>query len=116
VVVVADTNSTSPPGGAQPSYVGYIGECSVAIIFVQPIRSAFRSACEASAREHKQIHPTIIVVVDKGAATPRGFDDVLLAVRVAVDYRSTQTSGGCNVGETRMERAPRSFGPGDRLG
>src|SRR4029077_2226826 len=94
----------------------HVAKGSVAIVFVEPIRRALGRASEAGARKHKQVHPTVVVVVNKGAAASRGFDDVLFEVDVAVDYGRVQTGGSRDVDEARMEGTPRSFGPRQGLG
>src|ERR1700680_12879 len=68
VVVVSDADSGGPPKRAQPCFFGDVHKRSVAVVFVQPIRGTVRSASEPSPRQHKQIHPPIIIVINERAA------------------------------------------------
>src|SRR5215472_11648301 len=71
VVVVSDANSRSPPERMQTCFLGNICKCPVTIVFVQPVRGAFRGASEPRAAQHKQIHPSVVVVINEGATASR---------------------------------------------
>src|SRR5215469_2883742 len=87
VVVIPDADAASPTHAVKPRLLRNVGERSVAIILVQPIRRAIRSAFNPRAAKDKQIHPSVIVVVNEGASAAGGFQNVFLGVHAAVDHR-----------------------------
>ncbi len=82
VVVVADAHAVCPAGRLQPGLLGDIGEGAVAIVLVQPVRRLRRIAVQSCARQQKDIHPAIVVVIDECAAAAVGFENVLLRIRL----------------------------------
>src|ERR1700730_5548401 len=116
VVVVSYADSTSPSDRMQPCFFCDIRKCKVSVVFVQPICGAAGSASEPSARQHKQIRPPIIVVVNEGATASGGLHDVLFDFCVAVDHRRAQARGSRDVHEMGVEGTPGSFGPRQGLG
>ena len=108
VIVISDADSTCPSERAQPRFFRDIRKCSIAVVFVQPICCALRSAPEPSSGEQKQIHPPIIVIIDEGAAASGGLDDVLFDFYITIDHRRVQAGRSGNVHEVGVERTPGS--------
>src|SRR5690349_11680067 len=83
IVVVGDADAIGPTCELQPGRLCDIGEGAVAIIFIKAIGCLWRCAFQASAGKQKDIHPSIVVVVDKGASAAVRFQNVLLAFNSA---------------------------------
>src|ERR1700761_1775624 len=70
VVIVPNAYAAGPPDGVQASLLCDVRECSVAVVFVESICGAFGGTAKTSSRKDKQIHPTIVVVVDECTSAP----------------------------------------------
>jgi len=93
VVIIAHAHALGPSGIGEPGFGGDVGEGAVAIIVVEPVTGAGRSSDERAPSENEDIHPAVVVVVEKGAAGGHGFDDVGKAVGLAVDDRLCEAGG-----------------------
>src|SRR5207237_6726873 len=86
VVVVANTDRGGPANCLQARLLGDIGERAVAIVLVETIGSARRSVVEARARQQKDIHPAIIVVIKKRAPSSDGLKNIYLGFNTAIAH------------------------------
>src|SRR6266567_3229732 len=109
VIVVADRNSRGPAGTCEACFDGDIGERPITIVLVQTIRSIGGNVFQASAAKKKQIHPTVVVVIDERHAASNHFNDVVLSVYSAIDSRMGQASLFCDIGKARWKRAAGGF-------
>src|SRR6202034_1959030 len=116
VVVVPDADSTSPSERAQSCFFRNICKRSVAVVFVQPIRGAPGSAFQPSARQHKQVHPPIIIVINEGAAASSGLYDVLFDFWVTIDHWIVQNRDSSDVHKMGVEGTSGCCGSGQRPG
>ena len=103
IVVVTDADSVRPPDSCEPCLLGDVRERAVAIVFVQTICCLGWRAFEPRSGKQEDVHPSIVVVVNKGATATIRLDDVLLLVYPAVDDGSMQTGFFCHVSELRVE-------------
>ncbi len=113
VVVVSDANALRPSDVDQAGLDGDVSERAVAVVLVEAVGGVGRSVLEAPATQDEDVHPSVVVVVEEGAAGRHGLDDVGEAVRLAAYGRLSETSGVCNVNEAgegseRFWRARRS--------
>ena len=112
VVVVGNANAIGPARGFQAGLFGDIGEGTVAIVFVETIGGFRRIFIEARAREHEDIHPSVVVVIDKSATAPIRLEDVFFRFKPAVNDGSMQAGLSSDVSKLCMEGTAR----GRRLG
>ena len=102
VVVVADADAGLPAGARQAGFFGDVGECSVAIIFVELRgRRLSRRPFLVEARSVGQINvePSVVVVIEKCDAAAFGFDDVAFVIDASPDVRDVQSGFAGNVDE-----------------
>ena len=80
VVVVADGHAVSPTAKIQARLRRDIGKRAVMIVVIKARRMAFARAVVLDRRaiNQKNVHPAVVVVVERGRATALGFDDVEL--------------------------------------
>ena len=90
----------------QAGLFGNVSEGAIAIIFVEAVGGARRSALEQGPGEEKDIHPAVIVVVNEGAATAVGLQNVFVDLSTTVNGGRVKSGGGGYVGEMRVKRAP----------
>src|SRR5262249_53510233 len=64
----------------------------------------------------EEVHPAVVVVVDKRAAAAGRLEDVLLALDASIDRRRVQAGGGGDVDEVGVEGAPGRRLPGHGFG
>jgi hypothetical protein len=98
-------NAGSPAHIQKAGFLGYIGEGAIAIVLVRAVRRAFRRAVHARAAEQENIHPTVIVIVEKSAAATCGFQNVVFVIGGAVDHGCDQARLSRDIGEVRVEGA-----------
>src|SRR5271155_372146 len=115
VVVVADAHAGRPSHGLQPSLLGDIRKSTIAIVLVKAVRRFRRISSQPRARQQKNVHPTVVVVVDEGTSTTDRFQNIFLAINTAVYHRSMQTGCCGDVHKMRIERTARRRRPGYRL-
>src|SRR5690349_16625096 len=65
IVVIADSNGGRPTGTVQSGFRGDIGKTAIPVVLVKTVGGSRRIALQPRAAEHEQIHPAIVVVVDK---------------------------------------------------
>ena len=102
VVVIADANAGLPAGSREAGFRGDVGECSVAIIFVEMRCRLFaRLPVRVEARAVGQINvePAVVVVVEKSEAAAFGFDDVALVVDAAPNVDRVEAGFFCDIDE-----------------
>src|SRR5579884_1072259 len=88
IIVVTNAHSAGPANRVQPRFICYIGKRAVAIVFVKTIGCTCGRAFQAGAGEDKNVHPSVVVVVEKGTSTTGRLEDVLLLLDTAVyDWR-----------------------------
>src|ERR1700674_231436 len=87
VVVISHAHGGSPADVMQSGFLGYISESAVAIVLIQPVGRACGRFLHSSATQNEDVHPTVVVIVQKGAATAGGFEDVILVVRRSINHR-----------------------------
>ena len=79
-VVIADRNALTVSSPWHSSFIGYIRESSVAIVSVERIAQRRIGIVEIAltAIDEVNVHPAIIVIIQKGAAGPSSFRQVVL--------------------------------------
>src|SRR3974377_1999198 len=82
---------------------GYVGKGAIAIIAVKAIGCRGGRMAEARPGQEKQVHPSVVVVVDECAAASHGLEDILLLLLLAVQYRLHEARFPGHVHEMRME-------------
>src|SRR5580658_5153964 len=107
VVVIADADCGRPAGAVEPGLLCNVSEGAITIVMVETIRGPGRCAAQPSSREEKNVEPAIIVVIDEGAPAPGGFQDVVVVIGRAVNHWRDEARFARDVGEARIERAPR---------
>src|SRR5581483_8867208 len=103
IVVVGDADPVGPADCSQPRVVGNVGEGAVTIVPVKAIGGLLWITFQTRAREQKDIHPSIVVVVDEGAATAIGLQNVFLRFDAAIDHRRAKPSLLGDIGETGIK-------------
>ena len=103
VVVVANTNSVRPAGRRQSRFLCHVGERAIAIVLIEAVRCFRRITFQAGSGEDKNVHPSVIVVVDEGAPASVRLHDVFLRLHPAVNDRSVQARLPRYIGELRVE-------------
>src|SRR5580692_1843411 len=73
VIVVPDANARSPADGTQARLFCNVRERPITIVLVQSVRGLGRSAFEPGATQQKNIHPSIVVIINERAAASGGF-------------------------------------------
>src|SRR5262252_602495 len=107
VVVISDADSIGPSSGFQTGLFSHIGERSIAVVLIKAVGRFRRISFDPSAGQNKDVHPTVIVIIDKSAAATVGFEDVFLGFDSAVDDGPMQPGLFGHVGKVRVERFPR---------
>ena len=87
VVVVADADADGPTGILQAGFFGDVGERAIAIIFVEAIAGALAEFLQPAPAEDKDVHPAIVVVIEKSAAAAHDLRNISCARAVAVEHR-----------------------------
>src|SRR5215472_16999984 len=80
-----------------------IRKSAVTIVFVEAIACALGSALKTRTRQHKNIHPSVVVVVKECAATARSLNNVPFLFYSAVDDRRAQTRFPRNIYKVSMK-------------
>src|SRR5208283_1807761 len=91
----------------QTSWFGHVSERTVAVVSVKSVCGFRGIYLQTRTRQQEDVHPAIVVVVDKSASATVGFEDVFLAFNSAVDSGGPQTSRFRDVGKMCVERPPR---------
>ena len=112
VVIITYTNAARPSKRMQSGFFSNVCESAISIVFVKTIGCALRCAFKARARQNKNVHPSIVVVVNECAATTSRLDKIFLLVCLAVDDRRTQPGMLRNIYEASMEGATGRRGSG----
>src|SRR6267142_332463 len=107
VVVVAHANAARPTCLRQARFFRDIGESAIAIVLVEAVGCTGRIPRETRTGEQKNIHPTVVVVVNEGTATTSRFQNVFLAFHAAVDHGSLQSRSRRHISEMSMEGTSR---------
>ena len=88
------------PGFAeQAGLFGDVGEGAVAIVVVEAVAGAGDSAVETAAGELENVHPSVVVVVDEGAAAAGDFENVVRSGDAAVDGGLGESGGFRDISE-----------------
>ena len=101
VVVIAYANTNGPAGIPESRFFGHVFERAVAVVFVEPVRRIRRNGFEGSSAEDEDVHPAVVVVVKKGAATAHLFDDVGNRFRNTVVHLRGQARACGDISESR---------------
>jgi hypothetical protein len=101
VVVVPNANALRPSDIDQARLDGDVRECAVAVVLVETIGGAGWGVLKSLAAEDEDVHPSVVVVVEEGAAGCHGLDDIGEAILLAAYSRLSQTGGVCHVYEAR---------------
>ena len=104
VVVIADADTHGPARLAEAGFLGDVGEGAVAVVLVESIAGPGRNAVQAATGEQENIHPSIVVVVDEGAAGAHDFEDVGGLFVLPVEGGVGESGGGAHVNEARKRR------------
>src|SRR4051812_16413958 len=75
IVVVGNTDATCPANGRQTGFLRDVAECAIAIVLIKPISRLRRSTFQAGTRKQKDVHPTVVVIINKGTAATVGFQN-----------------------------------------
>ena len=73
VVVIAHGHAGEPALAGQAGLFGHVGEGAVAIVLVQAVGGARRSAIPAAAGEQQNVQPAIVVIIEERSAAADGF-------------------------------------------
>src|ERR1700693_2829704 len=84
IIEVADANAVSPPSIHQSRFFSNIRECAVTIVPIQAVAGSDRNTIQLSAPKDENVHPAVVVVVEKGTTRAHDFDDVGCRVRFAI--------------------------------
>src|ERR1700722_3859605 len=76
VVVVAHADSHGPSGVEQSCPFRYVRNCAVAIAVVKPVAGGGGNAFEKASSENENVHPTVVIVVEKSATTTHDFGQI----------------------------------------
>ncbi len=109
VIVVTDANGGGPSSLYQTGIGRDIGERAVAPVLVEAIGRAFGRPIEARAVQHQNIHPAVVIVIEESATASRGFEDILLGFKIAVDDGMSQSGRLGDVGEAGVKGEPGGF-------
>ena len=73
VVVVADSYTHAEIGAAHARFLCYVGESSVAIVFVEGVAHGLRRLPEIAGTtvDEKDVHPAVVVEIEEGATRPK---------------------------------------------
>src|SRR5579862_2279988 len=95
-VIVADRYSLAESASSNASLLGHIGKRSVAVVSIQRVaqRRIRRKKVALAAVHQIDVHPSIVVIVKKGASCTRGFRQIFLG-RVSVGMLPRNPTGGC---------------------
>jgi hypothetical protein len=108
VVVVPNANALRPSDIDQARLDGDIRECAVAVVLVEAIGGAGWGVLKSPAAEDEDVHPSVVVVVEEGAAGCHGLDDIGEAVLLAAYSRLSQAGSLCAT-STKREKGGRDF-------
>ena len=109
VVVVADRDALPPPATGDAGGDGDVGERPVAVVAVEraPRSLAGGEAGQRRSVGEEQVGPAVAVVIEKGDARARGFEDVGARVLAAVGGPEREARGGGTVREEDRRRRER---------
>jgi len=99
VVKVPNADPGAPARIRQARLRRNVFESSVAIVVIQAIARPGRNGIEPAPAHDEDVHPTIVVVIEKGASASHRFDDVFHIGRTAVWHRLGEACGLCHIGE-----------------
>lgn len=85
VVVVADADAAAPTVVDESRFLGDIGETTIPVVVIKAVGRRGRACPESVARKYEQVHPPIIVIIDKGAATADRLHDVIVVIGASID-------------------------------
>jgi hypothetical protein len=74
------------------------------LVFVQPVAGARRGAAQAGSREHEDIQPAVVVVIQKCDPGAHDFDDVVHTVGPPADGWRAQARLRRHIGESGVKR------------
>jgi hypothetical protein len=112
VVIVAYADGVSPSNMVQTGFVSDISEGSITVIFVKTVGGTGRCPVEPFAGKKKDVHPSIIVVVNECTPAAISLKDVFFMVYSPVNDWRRQPGTFPDVDEMRIKRAARRRGPG----
>ena len=90
VVVIAYANSLRPACIQQAGFGSHICKCAVAVVLVEPVAGVGRSVLKSTPTKDEDIHPTIVVVIEEGAARGHGLDNVGEVINITVHHGLVQ--------------------------
>src|SRR6267154_46294 len=96
VVIVADANAARPANRMQSRFFRNIGESAISVVLIETIARALGCVVHARARQNENVHPTVVVVVNEGAAS----------VRRAKVRRPNSTAKTCGAKCSRTDTLP----------
>src|ERR1039458_1184668 len=91
IIKVADGHAIAPSAKIQSGLCRHVGKGSIMIVVVKARRMAFAGAVvlNRGTIDQKDVHPAVIVIIERGRSTTLRFNDVELfpaaAVQVEVD-------------------------------
>src|SRR5579871_4729527 len=101
IVVISDANPTCPSTIEQTCLLGYVGEGAIPVVVIETIAGTRRRVFEPPPAYDKDIHPPIVVVVEKSATASVQLYDVSDVVCSACHHRFGEPCAVGNVDETR---------------
>ncbi len=92
VLVISDTNALSPPTMRQPGFFRHVGECSIVIVVVEMIgrRLLSRQWIKRGSIHHKNIRPSVVVVIEDGYPRASRLKNEFLRIHSAKRVRRAQ--------------------------
>src|SRR5687768_16947649 len=86
VIVIADRDSRCPHTASQARLRGDVFERAVAVVVIKTNGgTGWSSARCTAAGKHHDIHPAVVVVIEKRAAAADGVEDIVCAAWVAIN-------------------------------
>ena len=115
VVVVADSHSGGPSRAEQTGFFRNVGERAIAVVAVKTVRRVRGCAAEPAAIENENIHPAVVIVIDKSHAAAGCFDNIVGFAGGPVDHGEMEPRGGGNIRKLREERNSGALAPRQRM-
>src|SRR5487761_356774 len=75
IVVIAHANRRRPSYALKAGLDRHVRERAIAVVMIEAIRRSWRRAANAGSGEQKNVHPSVVVIVNECTATAVGLDD-----------------------------------------
>ena len=115
VVIVTNGDSTRPTSAKQSSFFRDIGKRPITVVLVQAVAGIRNGPIHTRTAKHKDIQPSVVVVVQEGDTATHRLDDIVFQVEAAVDDWSGKSGLRGHVSEVGEERYTGRLASGKRL-